>query len=222
MNTARVCIASADSFFTEGILDLLGSISDIATVGDNWEKLSKELSDNPPDLVLVDIGSPELETPPHSGAALIASVNVLAPQTACIALYEYESDAGVFASLEAGASACLAKSTDADSLVEVLRSVCAGEHPILDMLAEMPNVATRLSQALSGTVQAGRPVHRVLASLTGRELNVLNQLAEGVSPNEIHQRIAGPHTDLHPILRSIVAKLRENRNIVSISSALAA
>jgi DNA-binding NarL/FixJ family response regulator len=192
------------------------------SVGDDWENLSNELSDNSPDLVLVDIGSSESATHPATGAELIANVDVLAPQTGCIALYEYEPDASVFTSLEAGASACMEKSTDVDSLVGIIRSVFAGEQPILDLLAKKPNVATRLSQALSSTVQAGRPVNRVLTSLTGRELNVLNQLAEGVAPDEIHQRIADPHAELRPILTSIVAKLRENRSIVSISPVLAA
>ena len=178
MNATRICLASTDSFFTGGILDLIGAIPEfqVVSVGEDWQDLSNELSDNSPDLVFVDIGSTEQATHSNTGVELMVNIDVMAPQTACIALYEYESDDSVFSSLEAGASACMAKSTDMDSLVEILTAVCAGEYPILDLLAKMPNVATRLSQALSSTAQAGRPVQRVLTSLTGRELNVLNQL----------------------------------------------
>lgn len=60
----------------------------------------------------------------------------------------------------------------------------------------MPNIAARLAQMLGQTWLAAQPVRPVLTSLSTREQNVLNLLAQGVESESIQVSLELTETGL--------------------------
>ena len=217
MSAVHAHILSRDSLFIAGLRDALHGdddlqISGASTAPAGSDETLEHLSDTSPDLLLID-----LELPALTGAATIAAAAADFPTVAAIALYDYESDEHVFAALEAGAAACIAKDVAPDTLGPLIHRVFRGDRPIYERVMEMPNVAARLARVLSKTWVEAQPVRPVLATLTTREQNVLNQLAEGVDSGDIASALEMSAFGLRGVVRSVVAKLTENRSALRIA-----
>ena len=65
---------------------------------------------------------------------------------------------------------------------------------------------------------AAQPVRPVLTSLSTREQNVLNLLAEGVESESIQASLEMTEIGLFSVVRSVVFKLTENRNALHIAT----
>jgi DNA-binding NarL/FixJ family response regulator len=103
----------------------------------------------------------------------------LGPDTRVLILTTFDADEYVCEALRAGASGFLLKDAPADQLVTAVRSVAAGD-ALLD-----PAITRRL---ISRFTPAARPTHGLpgeLRQLTARELDVLRQVARGLSNVEI-------------------------------------
>jgi DNA-binding NarL/FixJ family response regulator len=100
---------------------------------------------------------------------------------------------------------------------DLVQRVCHGAAPIYGMVARMPNVAARLAQVLGQTWLDAQPVRPVLTSLSTREQNVLNLLAEGVEAESIQASLEMTESGLVSVVRSVVLKLTENRNALHIA-----
>ena len=221
MSAIHAHILSRDSIFVTGLQDALGSEGELEITGDisasstglkDADDTLEHLADASPDLLLVD-----LELPTLTGAATIAAASADFPTVAAIALYDYESDDHVFAALEAGAAASATKDMAPEALGALIDRVCRGERPIYERVMDMPNVAARLARVLSKTWVDAQPVRPVLATLTTREQNVLNQLAEGVEAENIAFALEMSKSGLKIVVRSVVAKLTENRSALHIA-----
>lgn len=217
MSAIHAHILSRDSIFIAGLRDALQDdenleISGVSVAMDTGHDTLQHLSDTSPDLLLID-----LELPALTGALTIASAAADFPTVAAIALYDYESDDHVFAALEAGAAACVSKDVAPELLAALIHRVCKGDRPIYERVMDMPNVAARLARVLSKTWVEAQPVRPVLTTLTTREQNVLNQLAEGVDSKDIASVLEMTAAGLTIVVRSVVAKLTENRSALRIA-----
>ena len=221
MSAVHAHILSRDSIYIAGLRDALQHDENLEISGEATEAATdpagggdtlEHLSDTSPDLLLID-----LELPALTGAATIAAAAADFPTVAAIALYDYESDDHVFAALEAGAAACIAKDAAPKLLAALIHRVCEGDRPIYERVMEMPNVAARLARVLSKTWVEAQPVRPVLTTLTTREQNVLNQLAEGVDSRDIASALEMSAAGLRIVVRSVVAKLMENRSALRIA-----
>jgi len=208
-------VISRDGLFISG---LSASLSDLESFEISGSSVTAEEAVNSfvkttPDLLLVDIEIPNL-----MGARTIAALSDGLPTLPVIGLYDFESDAHVYACLEAGAAACTSKETSAEKLGDLVQQVCQGSAPIYSMVTRMPNVAARLAQMLGQTWLAAQPVRPVLTSLSTREQNVLNLLAEGVESESIQESLEITEVGLFSVVRSVVFKLTENRNALHIAT----
>ncbi len=217
MSAVHAHILSRDSIFIAGLRDAMQDdenleITGVSIAPAEGDDTLEHLSDTSPDLLLID-----LELPALTGTVTIAAAAADFPTVAAIALYDYESDGHVFAALEGGAAACVAKDVAPDTLGPLIHRVFQGDRPIYERVMEMPNVAARLAGVLSKTWVEAQPVRPVLAILSTREQNVLNQLAEGVDSGDIASALEMTATGLRVVVRSVVAKLTENRSAVHIA-----
>lgn len=207
-------VISRDSIFVSGLSASFSGLESFRITGSSVtaEEAVNSFVEMTPDLLLVDIEIPNL-----MGARTIAALSDGLPTLPIIGLYDFVSDAHVYACLEAGASACTSKETSADELGDLVKRVCEGAAPIYYMVARMPNVAARVAQVLGQTWLAAQPVRRVLTSLSTREQNVLNLLAEGVELESIQASLEMTEAGLLSVVRSVVFKLTENRNALHIA-----
>ena len=156
-----------------------------------------------PDVVLMDIRMPECD-------GLEATRQILAdPPTASdggpvriLILTTFDLDRYVYAALSAGASGFLLKDVTPDQLIHAVRAVRDGDA----LLA--PAITRRLVERFARTDPDKTTLHRDLASLTPRELEVLTLLAGGLSNLELAGKLHLSEATVKTHVTRILTKLQ--------------
>ena len=150
-----------------------------------------------PDVVLMDIRMPELD-------GLEATRRILTgvePEPRVIILTTFDLDHYVYAALSAGASGFLLKDVTPEHLVASVRMVRAGDA----LLA--PAITRRLVERFANRGADTASLHRDLAALTPRELEVLRLLAGGLSNAELAGKLHLSEATVKTHVARILAKL---------------
>ena len=177
----RVLLVDDQALVRAGFRALLDAQDDIevvgeATDGDEGVRLARRLG---PDIVLMDIRMPGTDglaaTRAIVGDDRMRDVRI-------VILTTFELDEYVFEAIRAGASGFLVKDTEPVELLRAVRAVAAGDALL------SPGVTRRLIGAFAD--QTREPRHTpALDSLTVREREVMGLVAEGLSNDEIAERL---------------------------------
>jgi len=150
-----------------------------------------------PDVVLMDIRMPDMD-------GLAATRQILAgagDAPRIIMLTTFDLDHYVYAALTAGASGFLLKDVTPEQLVGAVRLVRSGDA----LLA--PAITRRLVHRFARRDDDPPALHRDLAALTPRELEVLSLLAHGLSNAELAGRLHLSEATVKTHVARILAKL---------------
>jgi DNA-binding NarL/FixJ family response regulator len=119
-----------------------------------------------------------------------------------IILTTFDLDQYVYAALRVGASGFLLKDVSPEHLVSAVRMVRTGDA----LLA--PNITRRLVERFAARdTESSRALHRDLATLTPRELEVLGLLARGLSNAELAGRFHLSEATVKTHVARILSKL---------------
>ena len=194
-----VLIADDQAMVRQGFGALLAAQADISVVGDaeNGRVAVAEAKRLRPDVVLMDVRMPELNG--LDAARDILAAHLDPPRV--LMLTTFDLDDYVYEALRVGASGFLLKDAPADELVRAVRVVAAGQA----LLA--PSVTKRLIADVTKRRAAARPQPAALSTLTPREREVLELVAQGLSNAEIAQRLFVAEQTVKTHVGKVLAKL---------------
>ncbi len=199
----RIVLIDDHPLFREGVAFTLRREPDFEVVGQG-ESLDQALSlvaGLSPNVLLLDINIP------GGGIQAAGKVAAAHPDTRIIMLTASSDDDDLVAALKAGAHGYILKGVAARELISIVRSVWAGEGYVTPALA-----ASLLSEMASGQRPA-RPAASPLDELTGRERQILEQVAAGLSNKEIGLRLHLTEKTIKHYVTSILQKLHVRNRV---------
>jgi DNA-binding NarL/FixJ family response regulator/class 3 adenylate cyclase len=195
-----VLIADDQALVRAGFRMILDAEDDVDVVGEasNGGEAIAEVQRLRPDIVLMDVRMPEMDGI-EATRRLLANGGV---PTKVVMLTTFDMDEYVYEALRAGASGFLLKDTPPEQLVAGIRAVASGEA----LLA--PSITKRvIEEFVSRPPEAARTPPPELAELTEREVEVLRQLARGLSNAEIAKELFVSDTTVKTHVSHILLKL---------------
>lgn len=206
MNKIQVFLLSQQFLFRQGIEHSLASLEDVEVSGAtevNNEVLST-IDNLPPDVAIVDI-----DAPGGSGLALARRIKQRLPNVGVIMLASSPSDTQLFQALKAQAAAYLSKEITPDHLIQVIRAVARGEHPINESLVTRPDVANQVLQQFQ-ELSLRSEAEGFISPLTPRETEVLSYIAQGFLNKQIAAKLSISEQTIKNHVTSILRKLNAN------------
>ncbi|MEU5895676.1 MULTISPECIES: response regulator transcription factor [Streptomyces] len=214
--TIRVLLADDQALLRSAFKVLVDSESDMEVVGeasDGAEAVRLAKSERA-DVVLMDIRMPGTD---GLAATRMISADPSLAHVRVVMLTTFEVDEYVVQSLRAGASGFLGKGAEPDELLGAIRVAAAGE-ALLSPVATKGLIAKFLAQG-DGQDGDGPARGERLDALTGREREVLVQVAGGHSNDEIAERLEVSPLTVKTHVNRAMAKLgaRDRAQLVVIA-----
>jgi len=185
-NKIRIVVIDDQAVVRQGFVSLINTVVDMEVIaeGTNGQQAIDLYREHKPDIMLIDLRMPVL-----SGVEAIAAIRREFPAARIIVLTTYDGDEDIYRSLQAGAQGYLLKDVFFEDLEESIRKVHAGSRRIPSVVAE------RLAERMSGS------------DLTGRELEVLQQIVAGKSNKEIGTHLSISEATVKSHINNILSKL---------------
>jgi NarL family two-component system response regulator LiaR len=192
-DTIRLLIADDHSVVRYGLGALMETVPDIEIVGaaaDGVEvvELAQALR---PDVILLDLLMPR-----QDGVEAISEIRASNPEAHILILTSFIDDEKIFAAIRAGARGYVLKDSPPQQLMQGIRAVDRGEMFMPPAMARKLEdevghpVATIVGAASAGGHPPVDPVTPPPKSpLTGQEMNVVQFLAQGLTNQEIAEKL---------------------------------
>ena len=191
MNPEKIRVLMVDDhpLLSEGLATIIQTQHDMLPVGQasSGREAIQRFDDCKPDVTLMDLRLPDM-----SGIDAMITIRANFPGARFIILTTFSGDAEIQRALEAGARAYMLKTMPPNELMEVIRQVHAGKKRIPS------EVAAYLAE------------HYSEERLSGREVEILRQLAEGNRNRDIADKFFIAEETVKAHLKHIMEKLGAN------------
>ena len=201
----RVVVVDDHEMFAEGLATALGvdpAIDVVATAG-TVEDGCAAVRLHAPDVVLMDY-----ELPDGDGATATERIKAEVPDAQVVMVTSYDDESILIRAIEAGCSGFITKHKAIQEVVSAVHAARAGEALI------SPSMLARLLPKLR------RSPRGLGADLTPREVEVLKMLAEGVSNQQIAERLV---LSLHTVrnhVQNVISKLGAHSKLEAVAAAV--
>jgi DNA-binding NarL/FixJ family response regulator len=195
----RVLIVAHIRLYREGLAEMLQAEERIDVVGTaaGADEAVDALRREDPDVVLLDMAIPD-------NVWLVRALVAAVPGTKVVALAVPDVEREVLACAEAGVAGYVTREGSVEDLVAAVESVARGE-----MLCS-PRMAATLLQRVA-TLALERSPAGIEARLTGRELQILDLIDQGLSNKEIARRLTIELSTVKNHVHNILEKLNVTR-----------
>jgi DNA-binding NarL/FixJ family response regulator len=196
----QILVADDHPMVLKGLAATIGPEPDMEIVGlaSTGDEAVRLFRDKRPDVTIMDLHL----TPEMSGIEAIQVIRREYPDARVIVLSAHKGDEEIFRALQAGAITYLLKESLGDDLVPIIRQVHAGGGPIPADVAR--KLADRLSQP----------------SLTTREIQILQLVAEGMRNKELAGSLGISEQTAQGHIKNILSKLKVNDRTAAVTVAL--
>lgn len=207
----RILLADDHQIMRDGLRSLMERETDVAVIGeaDTGQKAIELVAELKPDVVLMDIGMPDL-----NGIEATRRIIAHHPSVRIIALSTFSDKRYVTTMLQAGAAGYVLKAAASGELLRAIRSVIQGQVYLC------PEITSTVVDNVLGS--DGFPLRRAVAILGAREREILQLVAEGktsmemadqldiaVKTVETHRRNIMKKLDLHSVAELTKYAVRE-------------
>ena len=195
----RIMIVEDHHVVRQGLAALVGTVPDMKVVAQASDGAQAVMMfrEHRPDVTLMDLRLPQM-----TGVQAITAIRKEHPQARIIVLTTFDGDEDIYRALQAGARGYLLKDMFGDELMDAIRAVHAGKTRIPAEIAE------RLAERMGGP------------ELTEREMEVLKQVAGGLSNKEIGSKLFISEATVKTHLNNILSKLAVADRTQAVTSAI--
>ena len=206
MEKVSVVLADWQVLFREGIHFTLSGEEGIEVIGEvtNSEEALNFIEANPPNVAILntDRGEP-------SGIEVTRRIKQNLPSVSVILIMDSDNEEQLFSAMKCGASACSTKDIDPLDLVNIVRKVAQGVHPISEALLRQ-GIASRIVDEFEVFSLISKEVNNLLARLSPRESEILGHIADGSSIEQVGQALDVNEETIRNHLDLILTKLVAN------------
>jgi DNA-binding NarL/FixJ family response regulator len=193
----RIAVVDDHPLFREGVIRSLAETGRFTVVGEGGSSTDaiRIATEARPDILLIDLSMP------GEGLSAIAPIRACDPDMRIVVLTASEAAEDVALALNSGVNGYVLKGVGSRALTEIIAAVAGGETYVT------PSLSARLLSHLSSDRNSpivADPVH----SLTGREREVLELVATGLSNKEIAIRLDLHEKTVKHHMTAILTKLR--------------
>ena len=196
----RVLLVDDHAIVRDGIRSLLTTEPDIQVVGEaangrDGILVAEQLQ---PDVILMDLVMPEM-----GGIEATRRITAGQPRARILVLTSFDAEEKVFPAIKAGAMGYLLKDSDSTDLVRAIHQVHQGESS-LD-----PKIARKVLREMwaEPRPEPDAAQDAAVELLTEREVEVLKLVAQGLSNEEIAQRLVIAERTVRTHVSNILGKL---------------
>lgn len=204
----RIALVDDHPFFLEGARRALQRVKDVKLVaqGSTATEAVKIAEEQRPDIMILDI------TMPGSGIEAAKTIRAAHPSIHIVFLTGSDDEDHVTAAISSGARGYVLKGADAAELMTAVRTVMAGQ----------PYVTPALSMRM--LFDGGKPVDgadsAALKALTGREMEILNLAAQGMTNADIARELGIALQTVKNAMSRILEKLSVRNRVEAIAAFL--
>ena len=187
----RVMIVDDHMVMRTGLRYTLSSFDDLELVGEagSGGEAIEKCAGLQPDVILMDMVMPHMD-----GAETTQQIRQRYPEMQIIALTSFQEKDLVERAIQAGAIGYLLKNVEAKELAQAIRAAHAGR----------PTLAEEATEALMESTRQKTEPGR---DLTGRETEVLDMMAQGLTNSQIAERLTVSESTVKFHVRNILSKL---------------
>lgn len=207
----RIVIIDDNSFLIKAIEEKLSFFDDLLVkyTANNGENLLKKLdADKHVDVLLMDIDMPKM-----NGIEATRQVKIKYPQLKIIMLTVFDNDENIFNAIKAGADGYLLKEVNPSDLYNgIIETLNGGA-------AMNPSIALKTLKLLRNPVDFSSNEKKEDINLTTREIDVLEQLAKGLSYTVISENLFISPSTVRKHIENIYKKLQVHNKLEAVEKA---
>lgn len=195
-------IADDHALFREGLRGIVERWDDFQVIGEaeNGQRALELAHELLPDIVLMDINMPGID-----GLQATAQMAREVPAVKIVILTASEEEEDLFKAIKAGARGYVLKDMPSSQLRSMLHGVLQGEAPISGVMAA--KMIEEFNHNASGAASDS------IDSLTEREQQVLDLVAQGLTNQEIGLQLHLTENTIKKYLHNVMEKLHLNNRV---------
>ena len=196
----------------KNILTELGYSKEMLIVAKNLQQALTAIEQQPVSLALVDLGLPD-----GNGIELIEKLRTLDSNAMILVISAWSTQESLFSAIKAGATGYVLKERDDAEVKLSIRSILRGGAPIDPFIAQ--EILKQISAAVTPAVAEQKIIDTDMEPLTGRETEILNLVAQGMSNREIAEQLFVSKYTVESHIKHIYRKLSVSKRTKAVSTA---